>query len=337
MNIFKVRLVSVFFQRNATCPRIQVGRWIQNFRFERRKSSKRRRVKRSFSVEFKVDVINYYQTHDETLAKYPQKLTSILVKSSLWRTAFNQYGIESLKPHPKGRKTKVKHKKKKLRKLVNKNEIDQLREELTKKNQELYDAKLENENLKKINDPVRNLKGRKKTQIVDQIRVEEESLLKSNRYKVGDILKTIGLKKATYHDERKRIKNYVDKYEDVKVEILKIAERGRYRGRLTYGYRRVQEELIKLDIHLSDAVVRRLMDELNVQRSLYNRHRNGRYPSYKGTVGKVARNVLHQHFNETVPFKVLHTDVTQVRLADTKWAYVSAITDEASKEVLAFQ
>ncbi|WP_143468758.1 DDE-type integrase/transposase/recombinase [Lactococcus lactis] len=40
---------------------------------------------------------------------------------------------------------------------------------------------------------------------------------------------------------------------------------------------------------------------------------------------------------ETVPFKVLHTDVTQVRLADTKWAYVSAITDEASKEVLAFQ
>ena len=51
----------------------------------------------------------------------------------------------------------------------------------------------------------------------------------------------------------------------------------------------------------------------------------------------MACNVLHQHFNETVPFKVLHTDVTQVCLADTKWAYVSAITDEASKEVLAFQ
>ncbi|MEE6667901.1 hypothetical protein PS423_11095, partial [Pediococcus acidilactici] len=49
--------------------------------------------------------------------------------------------------------------------------------------------------------------------------------------------------------------------------------------------------------------VRRLMDELNVQVSLYNRHRNGRYSSYKGTVGKVARNVLHQHFNETVPFQ----------------------------------
>ena len=44
----------------------------------------------------------------------------------------------------------------------------------------------------------------------------------SVKKKGGDILKTIGLKKATYHDERKRIKNYVDKYEDVKVEILKL-------------------------------------------------------------------------------------------------------------------
>lgn len=172
---------------------------------------------------------------------------------------------------------------------------------------------------------------------MDQIRVEQESLPKKDRYKIGTILKAIGLKKATYHDERKRIRNYVDKYKDVKAEILKITENGKWRGRLTYGYRRVQDELVKLDIHLADAVVRRLMNELGVQVSLYNRHRNGKYSSYKGTVGKIAPNVLHQQFNETVPLKVLHTDVTQVRLADSKWAYISAITDEASKEVLAFQ
>lgn len=172
---------------------------------------------------------------------------------------------------------------------------------------------------------------------MDQIRVEQESLPKKDRYKIGEILKAIGLKKATYHDERKRVKNYVDKYKDVKKEILKITENGKCRGRLTYGYRRVQYELKKLDIHLADAVVRRLMDELGVQVSLYNRHRNGKYSSYKGTVGKIAPNVLHQQFNETVPLTILHTDVTQVRLADSKWAYISAITDEASKEVLAFQ
>ena len=127
--------------KKRNLPRIQVGRWIQNFRLSGADALKRRRVKRSFSVEFKVDVINYYQTHDETLAEVSAKFDVNSCQISLWRTAF--------KPHPKGRKTKVKHNKKKLRKLVNKNEIDQLREELTKKNQELYDAKLENEILKK--------------------------------------------------------------------------------------------------------------------------------------------------------------------------------------------
>ncbi len=71
--------------KKRNLPRIQVGRWIQNFR------------------------------EAQTLLNEEEL--------SLWRKAFNQYGIEALKPHPKGRKTKVKHNKKKLRKLVNKNEI----------------------------------------------------------------------------------------------------------------------------------------------------------------------------------------------------------------------
>lgn len=79
------------------------------------------------------------------------------------------------------------------------------------------------------------------------------------------------------------------------------------------------------------------MSELNVQVSLYNRHKNGKYSSYKGTVGKIATNILNQDFGETKPYEALHTDVTQVRLEDNSWAYISAITDEASKEVLAFQ
>lgn len=106
---------------------------------------------------------------------------------------------------------------------------------------------------------------------------------------------------------------------------------------MTYGYRRIQTKLFKQNIHLADAVVRRLMDELGVQVSLYNRHKNGKYSSYKGTVGKIAPNILKQNFSQTKPYEVLHTDVTQVRLQDQSWAYISVITDEASKEVLAFQ
>lgn len=46
------------------------------------------------------------------------------------------------------------------------------------------------------------------------------------------------------------------------------------RRRLTFGYRLIGDELAKLNIHVADAVVRRLMGELGVQVSLYNQHKN---------------------------------------------------------------
>ncbi|WP_260197373.1 transposase [Lactiplantibacillus pentosus] len=74
--------------KKRNLPRIQVGRWIQNFRLSGADALKRRRVKRSFSVEFKVDVIKYYQTHDETLAEVSAKFDVNSCQISLWRTAF---------------------------------------------------------------------------------------------------------------------------------------------------------------------------------------------------------------------------------------------------------
>lgn len=172
---------------------------------------------------------------------------------------------------------------------------------------------------------------------MDQIRDDQANQPKKSRYKIGDLLKAIELPKATYHDERKRIANHHDKYTEVKQEILQIAQQFRVRGRWTAGYRRIQAALDKLDSHLSGDTIRKLMRELNVQVALYNRHRNGKYSSYHGTVGKVADNKLKQEFNEEQPYRVIHTDVTQVRLANHQWAYISVMIDEASQEILAFQ
>ena len=172
---------------------------------------------------------------------------------------------------------------------------------------------------------------------MDQIRDDQTSLPKKQRYKIGDILQAIELPKATYHDERKRIANSDDKYARAKQAILKIAKQGQVRGRWTYGYRRINQRLRQMGIRLADMTVNKLMASLGVQVSLFNRHRNGKYSSYKGRVGKVAANLLKQTFDQSRPYQVLHTDVTQVRLANHAWAYISSITDEASKEVLAFQ
>ena len=172
---------------------------------------------------------------------------------------------------------------------------------------------------------------------MDQIRDNQLILPKKNRYKIGEILNKLELPKATYHDERERINNPYDKYSNAKKAILRIAKQGQIRGRWTYGYRRVNQKLRKLGIHLADMTVNKLMAKLGIQVTLFNKHRSGKYSSYKGKVGTVGKNLLKQKFDKTNPYEVLHTDVTQVRLANNNWAYISSIIDEASKEVLAFQ
>ncbi|MCC4348193.1 hypothetical protein LMB50_06705 [Limosilactobacillus reuteri] len=47
-------------------------------------------------------------------------------------------------------------------------------------------------------------------------------------------------------------------------------------------------ELDRIRLHLAGDTIRKLMRELNVQVSLYNRHRNGKYSSYRDRVGNIA-------------------------------------------------
>ncbi|WP_162257652.1 IS3 family transposase, partial [Ligilactobacillus equi] len=104
-------------------------------------------------------------------------------------------------------------------------------------------------------------------------------------------------------------------------------------GNYTYGYRRILPLLQEAGYHMAEATLRRLMSELGVQPAMYNRRKNDHYSSYKGTIGKVAQNLLNQTFDATIPYTVLHTDVSQIRLGNSTWAYMSIILDQATKEV----
>ena len=133
-------------------PRKQVSLWIQSFKLNGADSLKRRKTNRIFSEDFKLSVINYYQTHDESLSEVGAKFDIRPCQVSAWRSAFNQNGIDALKAHPKGRPSKMKHSKKKYQKSISKSdksEVERLKEELVKKNKELYDTKLERDILKK--------------------------------------------------------------------------------------------------------------------------------------------------------------------------------------------
>lgn len=126
-----------------------IVKWIQRYKSQGIDALKNRRKKREFSVDFKLNVIDYYQTHEDSMACVAFKFDLLPSQVSIWYSQFKLDGIEALKPHPKGRPSKVKHTKKQVHHLSNKTEVERLKEELAKKNAELYDIKLERDLLKK--------------------------------------------------------------------------------------------------------------------------------------------------------------------------------------------
>lgn len=170
-----------------------------------------------------------------------------------------------------------------------------------------------------------------------EIRAYQKTLPKERHYKIGDLLARIDLKRSSYYDECERMKNPYDKYVNVKKLIMEIAQNYVVRDRYTAGYRRIQKKLDQRNAHLAGETVRKLMAQLKVQVAIYNQNRNGKYSSYRGTVGKTAKNLLERKFDETQPYKVIHTDITQTQLANQQKVYISVMVDEGTKEVLACQ
>ena len=98
-----------------------------------------------------------------------------------------------------------------------------------------------------------------------------------------------------------------------------------------YGYRRITLELQAKGMTINHKKVLRLMKMLGLHGK---RRKNERYHSYKGEVGKVADNLLNRDFNAERAFEKLATDVTQLKVGDTK-VYLSPILDLYTTEILA--
>lgn len=139
------------------------------------------------------------------------------------------------------------------------------------------------------------------------------------------------LNRKTYYDNLKNRIHKPDKYSKVKKIINKIYYD---ESNETYGYRRIWGALKDEGIDLAMETVRKIMRKMGLKTKIYHKH-TARYSSYKGSVGKKAPNILNQTFDEKVPYRVLHTDVTEYKLTSGKKVYISPVIDEASLEILA--
>lgn len=119
-----------------------------------------------------------------------------------------------------------------------------------------------------------------------------------------------------------------DKYSTVKQQIAEIYHK--HKGR--YGYRRITWVLKNQGVLINHKCVYRLMQEIGLKSVV----RPVKYKSYKGTVGRIADNVLNREFEANQPNKKWVTDVTEFKVKDEK-LYLSPMMDLFNGEIIAYQ
>ena len=140
------------------------------------------------------------------------------------------------------------------------------------------------------------------------------------------MLKLSGLARSTYYYYLKQPNT--DKYECEKQEIQEIYNTNKGR----YGYRRITIAMRNEGYVINHKTVQKLMKQLGLKGK---QRKNDKYHSYKGTVGKVADNLLKRDFYAEKPFEKITTDVTQFNVCDEK-VYLSPVLDLFNNEVISY-
>ena len=139
-------------------------------------------------------------------------------------------------------------------------------------------------------------------------------------------MKLSGLARSTFYYYLKH--DDTDKYEHEKQEIVNIfnANKGRY------GYRRLTIAMRNKGYIINHKTVLKLMNCLGLKGK---QRKNDKYHSYRGTVGKVADNLIKRDFYAEKPFEKITTDVTQFNVCDEK-VYLSPVLDLFNNEIISY-
>ncbi|MFS0674620.1 IS3 family transposase [Ornithinibacillus sp. 179-J 7C1 HS] len=154
--------------------------------------------------------------------------------------------------------------------------------------------------------------------------------LKEEGFKLKDILLVVGIPEATYHYHLKKF-GEKDPEKELKELITHLFKKFHER----YGYKRITKELTKLGHHINHKKVYRIMRELGLKCVKFMR-KSRKYNSYKGTIGKIAKNRLSRRFSTPIPLQKLVTDITEFKCLGEEKLYLNPILDLYNGEIIAF-
>ena len=147
------------------------------------------------------------------------------------------------------------------------------------------------------------------------------------KYNLKILLKISKLAKSVYYytlaKENKDAKN-----KEIIEKIREIFINNKER----YGYRRITLELKNQNYNVNHKKVYRIMVKLGLKPLKRNKRK---YSSYKGTVGKIADNIIKRNFTANKPNEKWYTDVTEFNLRGEK-CYLSPILDGFNGEIISY-
>lgn len=148
-----------------------------------------------------------------------------------------------------------------------------------------------------------------------------------------ELLEAAGIAKSVFKYWNDRLPEEHNKDTEVVQSIQDIVTESKGR----YGYRRVCLALKKRGLVVNHKKVLRLMRQYQLLCVKF-KHRNRQYKSYKGKVGKVAKNKLSRRFKTDRPYQKVLTDVTQFNIsASEEKLYLSPFMDVFSGEILSYR
>lgn len=133
--------------------------------------------------------------------------------------------------------------------------------------------------------------------------------------------------RSTYYYWIKKIRK-TEKYKEIKEEMMEIFHKNKGR----YGYRRITMELRNRGYKINHKTVQKLMKVLGIHGI---KRKMRRFSTYKGTIGKIADNLLKRDFKAEKPNEKWATDVTRFVVNHEK-LYLSPIIDLYNGEVISY-
>ncbi|UKS62681.1 IS3 family transposase [Bacillus toyonensis] len=251
----------------------------------------------SYSTQYKLDVLNYMNEHGTSIRE-TAALFNIPSYETLrkWKIAYETGGLDALHSKKKGRPTM---KDKKIKPVVE-GSIEALQAE----NERL---RMENAYFKKVeclSSKQETITKQDKAQVIYELRHE---------FPVKELLQLANIPRSTYYYWIKRF-NRPDSNAEVK-ELIQA----------------IYDELMNRGHKINHKKVYRLMKELGLKCLV----RMKKYRSYKGTVGKIAPNILNRNFQADKPNEKWVTDITEFKLFGEK-LYLSPMLDLFNGEIITY-